>query len=255
MATTPSFNFEVKKLTVTLTFGSLSGEKTFASKEGLEAARTVYESTLKAMKAKKSTASLKAELFTIFDIGKTVSVEVTNDAPKTEKPKKEKAAKEVAEEPVQEKGVPTNRIQVGKTVTVFVDGEKLTKVFDDKDEREAGKTIYNKIKDIESKEKWSKTDVMTIIKLKSQLKESMFSNTIKEEKAVKAVAEKTKAIDKKLAKLSVKLVTPNKNLIEALTVEHKLSAEDVDKINAIIEKKKVEAPVATVTRTPRRGEH
>lgn len=259
MATTPSFNFEVKKLTVTLTFGSLSGEKTFASKEGLEAARTVYESTLKAMKAKKSTASLKAELFTIFDIGKTVSVEVTNDAPKTEKPKKEKAVKEVAEEPVQEKGVLTNRIQVGKTVTVFVDGEKLTKVFDDKDEREASKTIYNKIKDIESKEKWSKTDTMTIVKLKSQLKESMFSNTIKEEKAVKDVAEKTKAIDKKLAKLekepSVKLVTPNKNLLEALTIEHKLSDEDVDKITAIIEKKKVEAPVAKVTSTPKRGEH
>ena len=100
---------------------------------------------------------------------------------------------------------------------------------------------------------------MTIVKLKSQLKESMFSNTIKEEKAVKAVAEKTKAIDKKLAKLekepSVKLVTPNKNLLEALTIEHKLSDEDVDKITAIIEKKKVEAPVAKVTSTPRRGEH
>lgn len=259
MATTPVFSFEVDGLYVLLTFGTLSGEKTFASSEGVEAARSVYDATLKAMKAKKSTASLKAELFTIFDMNKEVSVKVENTAKVEEKPKKEKVKKEEKVEASTAERTLTTRVQVGKTVTFIIDGIKYSKAIDSKEVRDSNKNLFDKIKEIEAKEKWSKTDEISIGRLKKQVKDLMLSNTIKEEKEIEVVAEKAKAIDKKLSKMkkepTVKVVTPNKNLIEALTAEHSLSDGDVKKITDIIEKKNVEAPKPVVTSQPRRGEH
>lgn len=239
-----ALSFNVKGLKVTLTFGAIVKEKTFANKAELQAAQTVFDNAQKAVKAKKSVASLKAELFSIFGVDFNVSpkTDAKVDKPtdksdkastsktesKSEAKPKGKAAKEEPKKADKKNTKKDSKSSVSGSKVATSTKTAVEPVIIATTRIQVGKTVTCMIngtkyaKMIDDKELRDKTkelveainkteqskpnaaQIKVLDRMKAELIGILSANVLKDKKEEEDLATKTKAINKQIEKVKKK---------------------------------------------------